>query len=236
MKRPQYGFTIVEGLLITIIIVILGGTGWYVWSAQDKATKNLNAADLSNAVDTTDHKLQTQKNQTTTETKKASPPSSANPPSAPKSPSCLNTTKDNNYHYCELKFSGNQELTIRFAPTGHDYSEPILWFTNSYATCSKSTDCKVVVDSEGYPEDYSPPDGNYYSRGLDQIKIMVNAPTSLKLTAQNYVRASHCGIGGAYCQAQEQFSFTGYGFTDANHMTYNYKYQYTHQYQGPCVP
>jgi type II secretory pathway pseudopilin PulG len=34
MKKQQLGFSVVEGLLITIIIGILGGVGWYVWQRQ----------------------------------------------------------------------------------------------------------------------------------------------------------------------------------------------------------
>jgi hypothetical protein len=39
MKKPQHGFSVVEGLLITIIIGILGGVGWYVWKSQNEVDK-----------------------------------------------------------------------------------------------------------------------------------------------------------------------------------------------------
>jgi hypothetical protein len=39
MKKPQLGFSAVEGLLITIIIAILGGVGWYVWNTQKQVDK-----------------------------------------------------------------------------------------------------------------------------------------------------------------------------------------------------
>jgi predicted negative regulator of RcsB-dependent stress response len=44
-KSTGLGFSAVEGLLITIIIGILGGVGWYVWHANSQINKNLNAAD-----------------------------------------------------------------------------------------------------------------------------------------------------------------------------------------------
>lgn len=43
MKNTK-GFTLIEGLLILVIAGLLGGTGWYVWSAKKKADKSLNTA------------------------------------------------------------------------------------------------------------------------------------------------------------------------------------------------
>jgi uncharacterized protein (UPF0333 family) len=39
MKKQQLGFSVVEGLLITIIVAILGGVGWYVWNSQKEVDK-----------------------------------------------------------------------------------------------------------------------------------------------------------------------------------------------------
>jgi hypothetical protein len=44
MKLSQKGFAALEGLLILVIIVIIAGTGWYVWHSKSQADKNLNAA------------------------------------------------------------------------------------------------------------------------------------------------------------------------------------------------
>jgi len=46
MKRNHSGFTAVEGLLVFIIIMIIGGTGWYVVSANKKANDTLNNSGL----------------------------------------------------------------------------------------------------------------------------------------------------------------------------------------------
>jgi type II secretory pathway pseudopilin PulG len=48
MKNSK-GFTIIEGLLIMVILGILGGTGWYVWSSHNKTTDTLNNADSANS-------------------------------------------------------------------------------------------------------------------------------------------------------------------------------------------
>lgn len=44
MKKLQSGFTVVEGLLILVIVGLLGGTGWYVWSSNKQVNKNLDSA------------------------------------------------------------------------------------------------------------------------------------------------------------------------------------------------
>lgn len=44
MKRLQSGFTVIEVLLILIIVGLIGGTGWYVWHANNNANKNLDIA------------------------------------------------------------------------------------------------------------------------------------------------------------------------------------------------
>ncbi len=43
------GFTALEGLLILVIVGILGGTGWYVWNAHNKANDTLTNADAANS-------------------------------------------------------------------------------------------------------------------------------------------------------------------------------------------
>lgn len=40
----QSGFTVIEGLLILLVLAIVGGTGYYVYQANDKATESQNAA------------------------------------------------------------------------------------------------------------------------------------------------------------------------------------------------
>ncbi len=47
--KDSRGFAAIEGLLILILVGIIGGTGWYVWKAHDKANKSLdNATQSSN--------------------------------------------------------------------------------------------------------------------------------------------------------------------------------------------
>jgi hypothetical protein len=50
MKKTQHGFSVVEGLLIFVIVAIIGGTGWYVMSANSKTNDTLNKAGLGTAV------------------------------------------------------------------------------------------------------------------------------------------------------------------------------------------
>lgn len=40
----QKGFTVIEGLLILLILAIVGGTGYYVYQANNKVTESQNAA------------------------------------------------------------------------------------------------------------------------------------------------------------------------------------------------
>lgn len=40
----QEGFTVVEGLLILLILAILGGTGYYIYQANNEATDTQNQA------------------------------------------------------------------------------------------------------------------------------------------------------------------------------------------------
>lgn len=42
--RNSKGFTLIEALLILVIVGLLGGTGWYVWSARSSTDKSLNQA------------------------------------------------------------------------------------------------------------------------------------------------------------------------------------------------
>ena len=39
-KLGQRGFSAVEGVLIFVIIALVGGVGWYVWSNKDKTNEN----------------------------------------------------------------------------------------------------------------------------------------------------------------------------------------------------
>jgi hypothetical protein len=39
MKANQKGFSVVEGLIIVFLVVLIGGTGWYVWQNNNKTTK-----------------------------------------------------------------------------------------------------------------------------------------------------------------------------------------------------
>lgn len=44
-KAPnQKGFTVIEGLLILLAVAIIGGTGYYVYQANNKATDTQNTA------------------------------------------------------------------------------------------------------------------------------------------------------------------------------------------------
>ena len=38
------GFTVIEGLLILVILVIIGSTGWYVWHSQKNADKTYDSS------------------------------------------------------------------------------------------------------------------------------------------------------------------------------------------------
>jgi hypothetical protein len=49
MKINEKGFSAVEGLLILIIVSIIGGAGWYVWNANNKAQDSLDNADASSS-------------------------------------------------------------------------------------------------------------------------------------------------------------------------------------------
>jgi len=51
--RKNYGFTIVETILILVIVGILGGTGWYVWNASSKTN---NTYDTANQVASSSNK------------------------------------------------------------------------------------------------------------------------------------------------------------------------------------
>jgi type II secretory pathway pseudopilin PulG len=43
--KNQKGFSIIEAILILVIVGMIGGIGWYVWSAQNKVNQTLNKAD-----------------------------------------------------------------------------------------------------------------------------------------------------------------------------------------------
>jgi hypothetical protein len=47
MKRLQTGFAALEGLLITVIVGIIGGTGWYVLQAKSNADNDLSDAEVT---------------------------------------------------------------------------------------------------------------------------------------------------------------------------------------------
>jgi type II secretory pathway pseudopilin PulG len=49
MKKLQYGFTAVEGLLILVIVGIMAGAGWYVWQSNQNANQSLDNANSSNS-------------------------------------------------------------------------------------------------------------------------------------------------------------------------------------------
>lgn len=51
--KNQKGFSALEALLILVIIGILGGTGWYVWSSKNKTDQALNNAANSSVNETT---------------------------------------------------------------------------------------------------------------------------------------------------------------------------------------
>lgn len=42
------GFTLIETLLLLLILLGLGGTGWYVWDTRNKSIDTLNNADIAN--------------------------------------------------------------------------------------------------------------------------------------------------------------------------------------------
>jgi len=44
MNKNQNGFSAIEGLLILVIIMIIGFTGWFVWHARNNASHSLNSA------------------------------------------------------------------------------------------------------------------------------------------------------------------------------------------------
>lgn len=46
--KKQNGFTVIEGLLILLIVVLVAGTGWYVMHAKSQANKNLDSASSDN--------------------------------------------------------------------------------------------------------------------------------------------------------------------------------------------
>jgi type II secretory pathway pseudopilin PulG len=50
--NKQHGFSVVEGLLILVIVGIVGGTGWYVMTANKNADESLSNAGLGTAVST----------------------------------------------------------------------------------------------------------------------------------------------------------------------------------------
>jgi cytoskeletal protein RodZ len=65
-KQPKTkGFSTIEGLLILVIVLILGGVGWYVWHSTNDANKTLNEADK------TSNSQALPKQQSTTSTKTA---------------------------------------------------------------------------------------------------------------------------------------------------------------------
>jgi hypothetical protein len=68
MKRNQNGFSAVEGLLIFVIVVIIGGTGWYVMSANNKTNDTLNNAGLGTAAKATKKKTTTTSSATQADT------------------------------------------------------------------------------------------------------------------------------------------------------------------------
>lgn len=46
--KTSKGFTLIEGLLILVIVGLIGGTGWYVWSSHNKTNSILSSADQVN--------------------------------------------------------------------------------------------------------------------------------------------------------------------------------------------
>lgn len=47
MKHQQKGFAVLETLLVLVALIIVGGTGYYVWHAKQNTNKSLDAANNS---------------------------------------------------------------------------------------------------------------------------------------------------------------------------------------------
>lgn len=53
MYKNQNGFSIVEGLLLSVIVILLGFAGWYVWSSDNKPTETTSKENSSGIGNTT---------------------------------------------------------------------------------------------------------------------------------------------------------------------------------------
>lgn len=52
MDKRQQGFSALEGVLVILILVILGGAGWFVWDSNQKTKDSLNRAQQGSSAST----------------------------------------------------------------------------------------------------------------------------------------------------------------------------------------
>jgi Tfp pilus assembly protein FimT len=177
MKKTQNGFTAVEGLLISVIVLIIVGVGWYVLHSVSNANKSLSSADsIRNSVAGKKTTAQPQSSSSSSKKSSVNPvaPASVPPALVSSSPTYVTTTPTivNNYitineWNVRAKYSG--KVTIVYAHDAHDKNHRSSFFTSSQLSV-KNSFCKAVYYPAGYIVRYKTTEHVYGDDGKDSGK------------------------------------------------------------------
>jgi type II secretory pathway pseudopilin PulG len=178
-NNKNQGFALIESVLIFVIVAMIGGVGWYVYSAKNNANKNLNnAAKVSTNTKTAVSKTANQTTVTAAPTASTQEPTSSAPPSA-SNKSTSNTTTSNISHPTISNCNGVQFTVYASVPSGTNaygmnggtdagkihytvkYGDPI---TNVY--CDKDSGSLVFRIDDGASGTYS----EFYTKDLSLTK------------------------------------------------------------------
>jgi hypothetical protein len=163
MKNQQKGFTVVEGLLLTVILGIIIAVAWYVFHVNVASD---NIGDLGKIEKKDTSGSATSGNQDYT----ATPPSipaktvSAKPKYVTKTPVSKNdyiTIED-----WDVKFKKNGTITIMYAHDSNDNIHRSAFFSSTELT-SKNKACKAVFYPAGYIVRYKGNEKFFDEKGND---------------------------------------------------------------------
>jgi type II secretory pathway pseudopilin PulG len=171
----QKGFSHIETLLLTVILVIITGVGWYVWHSVSQANKNLNSAANTNNAAITKKK--------TTQTSTATPPAKASPITTHTIPAAIvsatpnyqttTPTVTNNYitiNEWNVRFKHSGTITIMYAHDANDKSAHAAFFTSSQLA-AKNNACKAEVYPAGYIIRFKSDEHVVDAKGNDSAKV-----------------------------------------------------------------
>jgi hypothetical protein len=156
-NKNQSGFSHVETLLLSVILIIIVAVGWYVWHSVSEANKNLSSADSTTNASPSKKKVSTSSPSTSKAPKNAKPITPASPvPSSivSSTPSYVTTTPTvvNNYitiNEWKVKFKYSGAITIMYAHDSNDKSSHALFFGSSQLA-AKNKACKAEFYPAGY--------------------------------------------------------------------------------------